>query len=72
MGELPEWLSRVLAERDELLVKINKLSSFISSNEEIAADELSFSLLKEQLIAMQTYESILTKRINLFFKGKTE
>lgn len=72
MGELPEWLSRVLAERDELLVKINKLSSFIHSNKELTVDELAFSLLKEQLTAMQAYESILTKRINLFFKGKTE
>ena len=57
------WRDRLLEESQQLNIKITKLHEFITSDK---FDELQYEdreLLTQQLDAMDTYASILAKRI---------
>ena len=59
------WVERVIAERDALKERMDKLALFIETD---AFRELSIEkqgLLQKQLVAMSHYNSILTQRIEL-------
>jgi hypothetical protein len=61
--ELIDYQQRVVDEYTELMVKINKLETFLSSKPENVED---LELLNLQLTAMKTYANILAHRINNF------
>lgn len=63
------WIIRVQNELHELQERINKLQSFLISDDiqEISITQLS--LLSQQLYAMKMYENILKLRI---IEGETE
>jgi hypothetical protein len=61
--ELLDYQQRVVDEYTELMVKINKLETFLASEPENVED---LELLKLQLISMKTYSNILGHRINNF------
>lgn len=66
-GEHQEFQMRVIIEAEQLQNKIDKLEIFIKNNinfELISNDEQN--RLKQQLLAMQYYVTILTERINNF------
>lgn len=57
------WRDRLLGESQQLNIKINKLHEFMTTDD---FDKLQYEdreLLVQQLDAMDTYASILTKRI---------
>ena len=59
--------TRVLNELDELISKVNALENFIETGffkDRLDSEEQQ--RLKQQLIVMQTYQSILIQRINQF------
>lgn len=60
------YQENVIAEKDELNIKIQKLDAFICSKkfEEVSPKE--HWLLVEQLIHMREYYNVLIKRIELF------
>lgn len=57
---------RVIEERKELDLKIEKLQSFFNTVIFKGLDQLDKSLLIEQEIAMISYSDILKQRINRF------
>ena len=59
---MKEYQQRVIEEKNILSEKIDKLSKFLESN--VAETLAEHSLLKEQLAVMETYRSILNKRIS--------
>lgn len=63
---LPENVrERVVEERNELRDKITKLALFVYSAKIETVDEKQAELLKAQLRAMEEYNDILTKRLEL-------
>lgn len=57
------WRDRLLGESQQLNIRINKLHEFMTTDD---FDKLQYEdreLLVQQLDAMDTYASILTKRI---------
>lgn len=57
------WRDRLLGESQQLNIKINELHNFMTTDD---FDKLQYEdreLLVQQLDAMDTYASILTKRI---------
>lgn len=63
---LPESVrERVVEERNELRDKITKLALFVYSAKIEMIDEKQAGLLKAQLRAMEEYNDILTKRLEL-------
>ena len=57
------WEDRLYIESNELTDKINKLSSFLDSEEYDKLDPLNRGLLSAQVTAMATYSNILLLRI---------
>jgi len=62
-SKLIDYQQRVVDEYSELMVKIDKLKTFLDSKPENVED---LELLNLQLTAMKTYASILAHRINKF------
>ena len=60
------WQERVIAERQDLDVKIVKLSTFIGSPSFVALPGMDQRLLREQRGAMSEYSDILQQRIDRF------
>ena len=54
---------RLINEQFELQEKINKLKEFTNSENFTNIDIFQQNLLKEQIIAMDTYNDILVKRL---------
>ena len=63
---MKEWQHRVMQERDDLDVKVIKLSEFLNADAH-ALDVYDVDLLGKQLTYMNGYLSILNHRINCFF-----
>jgi hypothetical protein len=63
---MQEWQERVVAERDELCVKLAKLRAFKLTPEYAASPHDQRRLLEQQSETMQTYADILGARIALF------
>lgn len=57
--------SRLIAEQSELNEKVDKLSSFVVSDNFDKIDPKQQDLLNKQLPVMQEYNTILKDRINL-------
>ena len=66
-GIRPEYQIRVITEAVELQSKIDKLNTFIKDNVtfQLSSNEEQLRL-KQQLLAMQYYVTILSQRINNF------
>ncbi len=60
------WQKRVIAERDELKIKLDALTAFIRGPGFAALDHENIYLLCEQQIVMIEYLDILDTRIQLF------
>ena len=54
---------RLINEQFELQEKINKLNGFINSESFENIDIFQQNLLKEQIVAMESYNNILIKRL---------
>lgn len=63
---MEDYQIRVVEEREELQEKINKLVAFNASDAFKKIDTDQRSLLKCQLLAMETYNQILKERIDRF------
>jgi hypothetical protein len=59
----PTWRERVVAERDELRARRERLRTFIESPKFSSLDRVDRGLLKLQHSAMSGYEDILTQRV---------
>jgi hypothetical protein len=68
-GQRPEWLERVIAERDELKTRLDKLTSFILGPLFLAVEESERDRLKRQESYMAAYLYILNERIEHFGDG---
>lgn len=64
MTEYAEWQQRVITERDELQIKFDSLSKYLSGNPDIARIELH--ALRMQREIMYSYLLILNQRIERF------
>lgn len=62
---MEDFKKRLIVERDELVVKLAKLESFIESPRFESLDEGNRELLIAQHDAMRTYYAILNKRISI-------
>ena len=56
-------IDRMLDERSELVIKVNKLQTFVDSEMFRALDKLSQELMISQRYVMHLYIDLLTKRI---------
>ena len=72
MENLQPHQQRVVEEREELLLKYNKLQNFINSEKFLELDEDNKKLLKYQLSTMSQYLRILDLRIYKFNDGILE
>lgn len=63
MIEEPDWQRRVRVERDELNDKIVKLHAFINTPPYESLSRRQRVLLAQQLLAMNTYEMVLSMRL---------
>lgn len=61
-----EWQSRVIEERNELDVKIQRLKSFLASKLASELNEEEERWLMIQLKIMEAYSLVLDKRISFF------
>lgn len=63
---MSDWQQRVIAERNELIKRINALENFIAEDfyGNLMGEEQR--LLERQLEAMQQYEAVLRARISRF------
>jgi hypothetical protein len=59
----PTWRERVVAERDALKARRERLRAFIEGPEFSSLDSVDRGLLKLQHSAMSGYEDILTQRV---------
>lgn len=62
---MEDFKKRLIVERDELVVKLAKLESFIESPRFKGLDERNGGLLIAQRDAMRQYYDILNKRISI-------
>lgn len=63
---LPDWLVRLVEERDQLLERITKLARFLSKQKGgVTIDTEKLRLLKDQIQVMDQYLAILETRIRL-------
>lgn len=62
---MEDFKKRLIVERDELVVKLAKLESFIESPRFKGLDDLNKDLLVSQCDAMRQYYAILNMRISI-------
>lgn len=60
------WQERVIAERDELNTRIEKLAVMLATAPPLVRGSPQFPLLERQLPCMRKYSEILGQRIALF------
>lgn len=70
--KLPEFVEKVVIERNLLNEKIKKLSRFIVGEECNHIAECEKKMLNEQLAVMVKYEKILTERISYYVVKEME
>ena len=70
--KLPEFVEKVVIERNLLNEKIKKLSRFIVGEESNHLTECEKKMLNEQLAVMVKYEKILTERISYYVVKEME
>ena len=63
--QFEDWQLRIKEEREELLEKTKKLLAFID-NPESKANYTEWEMLREQLGAMRSYLSVLTRRCRYY------
>lgn len=63
--QFEDWQLRLNEEREELLKKAKKLLAFID-NPESKANYTEWEMLREQLGAMRSYLSVLTRRCRYY------
>lgn len=63
--QFEDWQLRIKEEREELLEKAKKLIAFID-NPESKANYTEWEMLREQLGAMRSYLSVLTRRCRYY------
>lgn len=65
---IPDYQQRVIQERNDLKIKISKLSDFVNRDEDelVGINPSDIDDLKEQLHIMRKYYDILNKRIGKF------
>ena len=63
--QFEDWQFRLKKEREELLEKAKKLLAFID-NPESKANYTEWEMLREQLGAMRSYLSVLTRRCRYY------
>lgn len=61
-----EYKQRVIDERNELKVRLDKLTSFLQKGQPDNIDDKNWALLNEQADAMNWYYTVLGSRIELF------
>ena len=61
-----DYQLRVVAEREELVEKIGRLSAFVNSDAFGAVDANEQDRLQRQLLCMTEYADILTERVSNF------
>lgn len=64
--ELQPHEQRVVAEKDELKIKLDALIEFLQKGQPKFIDDKNWQLLSEQADAMNHYYTILISRIELF------
>ena len=60
---MPDFKSRLVAERDDLADKLEKLDGFLAGNNKHGASDLQIELLNIQSAAMHTYLNCLNTRL---------
>lgn len=66
MSELKPYQQRVVVEHDELMVKLDKLRAFLTSDTIETISRAELVVLGMQLLAMECYEGVLRSRIEAF------
>jgi len=64
--QMEDYQDRVLQEKQELDVKINKLTGFLYSDKSTGLDKEEYKRMRQQLYCMMDYGHCLTERINNF------
>jgi len=62
---MSDFKDRLMAEREELRIKIYRLRSFICDDKFLKISEIQQNLLSIQIDTMNAYLSVLTARIEL-------
>ena len=62
---MKDYVSRMVAESEELSAKINKLEDFIKTHKFDELQKEKQELLEMQFYAMKTYQMILQKRLDI-------
>lgn len=70
MNSLEQYAERLIKERDELNVKVDKLISFLDSDKIHKMSSRDVELLRSQLELMSGYLQILNIRIGRYEEGK--
>lgn len=60
---MSDFKTRLIAEKNELMEKTEKLSTFLNSENSSSVDEFQLTMLNIQLSAMQTYHGCLEARL---------
>lgn len=63
MGEMPDYLKRVVEERDQLHERLVKLRAFLNSTAFTQIDEAEQRRLNLQATYMTDYERVLNERL---------
>lgn len=61
---MSDFKTRLIAEKNELMEKTEKLSTFLNSENSKKVDEFQLTMMNIQLSAMQTYRGCLEARVN--------
>lgn len=66
MSELKSYQQRVVIEHEELMTRLVKLRAFFTSEAIDTVSREELVLLAMQLLAMESYEKVLSSRIEIF------
>ena len=61
---MSDFKTRLISEKNELMEKTEKLSTFLNSENSKTINEFQLTMLNIQLSAMQTYHGCLEARVN--------
>lgn len=61
---MPEFITRLIAERDQLKDRLTKLQDFLKSDKFKSVDQIQQSLMIDQEYYMKGYLDVLEKRLN--------
>ena len=60
---MPEYIQRMMKEKEDLAIKVRKAEDFLSNPESPHLNKFQTYLLENQVVAMKRYLDILTTRI---------